>query len=176
MFGNNNIPSFTGHNNNLLRMHQHFQQNNIPFQQNQLMVNNPNFTANMNNRMFQQRLYMERMQQIHKARRGENIQFKEEELYKYLINPIQVDKAKREEIKREFDDLKMGYIIEYDKKTKNDKQDDSLRKKLSKGYIISKKDLEKKAIGNKKLREWWGGRTNQPYKNILKKENYEKKI
>jgi hypothetical protein len=157
-------------------MHQQFQQSNIPFQQNQLMMNNPNFTANMNNRMFQQRLYMERMQQIQRAKRGEPMQFKEEELYKYLINPIQVDKAKKEELDREYKNMLGGYIVEYDKRSKNDKMDEYLEKKLKKGYIMNKKDIEKKVINNKKLKEWWEGRTNQPYKNILKKENYEKKF
>jgi len=176
MFGNNNTHAFTGHNNNLLRMHQQFQQNNTPFQQNQLMMNNPNFTANMNNRMFQQRLYMERMQQIHRAKKGEPMQFKEDELYKYLINPIYVDKAKKEELDKEYKNMLGGYIVEYVKKSKNDIPDEYLQKKLKNGYIMNKKDIEKKVINNKKVKEWWDGRTNQPYKNILKKENYEKKF
>lgn len=176
MFGNNNTHAFTGHSNNLLRMHQQFQQSNVPFQQNQLMMNNPNFTANMNNRMFQQRLYMERMQQIHRAKKGESMQFKEEELYKYLINPIQVDKAKKEELDKEYKNMLSGYIVEYDKKSKNDKPDEYLQKKLKKGYVMNKKDIERKVVNNKKVKEWWDSRTNQPYKNILKKENYEKKF
>jgi hypothetical protein len=119
---------------------------------------------------------MERMQQIHRAKRVENMQIKEEELYKYLINPIQVDKAKKEELDKEYKDASSGYIVEYDKRSKNDKPDKYLQKKITKGYIVSKEDLERKTNGNKKIREWWGGRTNQPYKNILKKENYEKQF
>jgi len=146
-----NNSRFLGYNNNLLRNHhQNMNTNNIPFQNNQLLRNNPNYISSINNNNFQQKLYMAKMEQLNRAKKVNNMNVSDNDLYNYVINPIKVEKATAAEINREYNDRNQNYIIEYDK--------------------------NKKYMGNKVVREWWKKRTNQPYKNILKKENYIKKI
>jgi len=173
MFNNNNQPGFRGYNNNLLAGHQQYSQNNVPFQNNQLLTNNPNFSSSTNNHMFQQRLYMAKMDQINRAKRVDNMNIGENDLLNYVICPIKVEKAEKGEIDRDTVDRERGYIVEYDNAKGSDKY---LNKKEKKNYSITKHDKTKKYKGNTMLREWWGNRSNQPYKNILKKENYKKKF
>jgi hypothetical protein len=144
-----NNSGFVGYNNNLLR-NRHKYSNNIPFQNNQLLMNNPNYIASINNHNFQQKLYMAKMEQLNRAKKVQNMNVSEDELYKYVINPIKVEKISEGELNREFNERQQNYLVEYDK--------------------------NKKYMGNKTVREWWKKRTNQPYKNILKKENYKKKF
>lgn len=146
--GNNQNPGFMGYNNNLLRGHNTFNRNNVPFQNNPMLMNNPGFTSAMNNYMFQQKLHMAKMEQINRARRVDNMNVSENDLINYVICPIKVEKMQEQEFHRDLTDREGGYVI--DKKSKDK--------------------------GNKVIREWWAGRTNQPYKNIMKKENYKKKF
>jgi len=126
-------------NNNFINQYNQYNKNNVPFQNNSLLAQNPN--NQINNKMFQQQLHMVKMQQIQRAEKVNNLKLSDKEISNYVICPIKVEKISSNEFNNELSQKENEYIDE-----KN----------------------------NKKLKEFWDGRTNMPYKNILKNEDYSK--
>jgi hypothetical protein len=138
-------------NNNLLNHYYNFQKQNIPFQNNSLLQNNPNFNnyvkklpRNMDretwHRIQQNKKKLERFENMKKNNKFNNIDnyIDKKTLQNCVIKPITVNKLDKNEIRRRYDDLSKEF--------------------------------------NPKLQKYWKERTNQPYKNILKNEDYKKKI
>ena len=126
-------------NNNFINQYNQYNKNNVPFQNNSLLAQNPNNLTN--NRMFQQQLHMVKMQQIQRAEKVNNLKLSDKEISNYVICPIKVEKISSNEFNNELSQKENEYVDE-----KN----------------------------NQKLKEFWNGRTNMPYKNILKNEDYSK--
>lgn len=137
------------------------QQHNVPFQNNNLLMNNPmlNMQNNQMMMMQQQQLQMQQMQQMQKVR--EMYQMKQmeklneveltmdkEKIKESLIKPIKIEKTKQEK-------------AELEKKWKE--SENNYHDKSGKDF-------------GPEVRQYWAKRTNQPYKNIMKNEDYTKKI
>lgn len=153
---NNRNGRFMGHRNNLLNRHQQYSRNNVPFRNNSLLSNNIGFSSSYGDHRFQQQLYMAKMERIKRAKMMESVNLSNDDLVKYVIQPMQVNRATKAEVDKDYVDRSQGYNIERRKR------------KYKKG--------EKKSIdANGVLDALWKGRTNQPYKNICKK-HYKKEF
>jgi hypothetical protein len=136
-------------NNNLISGFQNFQQTNIPFRNNNLLFNNPQYqnavNTNMNN--------MQRMQMM--------------DMYQHMTRLKKAQELKKMEkindIDRVFDKALIHESVI--KPMKEIKEDPSV---LAKKF----KEIQTKFIPE--LEENWKKRTNQPYKNVIKDEDYKK--
>jgi len=137
-------PNFQG--NNLLNGFQNYQKNNMPFQNNPLLSNNPHFVNMMNNQQAQMmNLYnnMAKYKQAHEMKKMQknndicNI-YDKDLIHQSVIKPIKIIKASEQEFKE--------------------------------NYNIVSNNWENERVNA------WKERTNQPYKNVLHNENYGKFI
>ncbi len=127
-------------NNNLINRFQSYQNNNVPFNNNPLLSNNPNFVANSRDASFYNKINMAKLDQIKRARNIDEIGMDKKQITDLIICPIVINKTKQDELTDAYTDI----IPQYSNK------------------------------GNKVLQEWWNSRTNQPYKNIIKKDLFNK--
>ena len=125
--------------NNLRNRYQQHRQQPVNYMNNNLLSNNPVFTANIHDPNFHREMIMRREQQRKRVRNINDLNLTKEQIVEYVICPIKAEKGDRMEIDRVYKDL-----------------DDTLTTKW----------LEQ---------NWWRGRTNQPYKNIIKEEDYWKR-
>lgn len=142
--------------NKLLNNYQHFQQNNNPFQNNMLLQNNPTFTSNMN---YNNSTQMQQMQMMQMQKIKELQQMKQIEKLNEMENKMDKEKIKESIIR--------PIRIE---RTNKDKQELEARWKES-----------EKQYGNSKgknygpeIQEYWGKRTNEAYKTIIKDPRFLK--
>jgi hypothetical protein len=127
-------------NNNLINRFQSYQNNNVPFNNNPLLSNNPNFVANSRDASFYNKINMAKLDQIKRARNIDEIGMDKKQITDLIICPIVINKTKQDELTDAYTDI----VPQYSNK------------------------------GNKVLQEWWNSRTNQPYKNIIKKDLFNK--
>ena len=150
--------------NRLLNNYQKFQQNNIPFQNNVLLQNNPMFTNNMqyaNSTQMQQMQQMQMMQMMQMQKLKELQQIKHIEKMNEIETTMDKEKIKESVIKP----------IRIERTRKDTQELEAKWKNAEKDYI----DSNNKDFGPE-VKKYWKMRTNEPYKNILKKEDYTKKI
>jgi len=126
-------------NNNLVNRFNTYKNTN-PFNQNPLLNNNPSFVANSRDASFYNKINMNRLEQIKRARNIDEMGMDKKQITDLVICPLVVNKTKKPELDEAYNEI----ITQYDKKT------------------------------NKLLEDWWGSRTNQPYKNIIKKDLFNK--
>ena len=138
-----------------VRDYQQYKQNNVPFRGNDLLNGNQQLQNTYNNTQFQEYLYMARMRRLQKAKIMNNVKITNEELTNYVIGPMKIEKATQQELNNDHDNIEKCYIISAKKVKKNKKTE----------YDV-----------NNYLKELWDKRTNQPYKRIMHKENWEKNI
>jgi uncharacterized protein YjiS (DUF1127 family) len=128
------------YNNNLLSNYKNYQRNNVPFQNNQLLRNHPNFNNvnNTNNNMHQQMQNLKQLQEMKRMQKLNDIDrlYDKAIIHKSVIKPIEIIKPDKNTITQEYNRLMQNLESE--------------------------------------LNESWKKRNNQPYKNILKKENYSR--
>ena len=133
-------------NNNLLNGYQNYKKNNVPFQNNNLLRNNPMFQNSMNqNNSNQMRMMQQMQEQMGTLRKLQ--QLKQNERLNDLDNIIDKDTL-------------VKTIIRPLKEPKIDKIELNNMALSKQNALISEKE------------NYWRARTNQPYKNILKNENY----
>ena len=147
--------------NRLLNNYNRFIQNNVPFQNNNLLYNNPMFQNNMNNNNSQQ---MQMMQMAHMQKMKELQELKKIE----KLNELEKKYDKNSEnMKKNIKDI----LINYDKdKIDKEKQENKLVAEQFKNY--KQVENQYKTTREKYIQE----RTNQPYKNIIKDEKYINKF
>jgi len=149
-------------NNALLNNFYRHQQMNIPFQQNNLLRNNPALMANMQyqkSQQMQQMKMMQMQQNMQRMKMQQELKKKEKEHLNKIQNLNKFDKA---------DFTKAIIQPEESKLTKKEKDDIDINyKELDNQYGNEEKY-------KKNLKKYWDKRTNQPYKNILKDEDYTK--
>ena len=152
MNGNNQY----GYGNNMfVKDYQQHQQQNIPFRGNDLLTCNQQMVNMYDNNQLQQYLQMARMKRLQKAKIMSNVKISDTELTNYVIGPMKVEKAPINELESEHRNMESCYVITAKKKDKSSKSEyDS----------------------NPYLKQLWNKRTNQPYKRIMYKENWEKEI
>jgi len=126
-------------NNNMVNRFQKYVNNNVPFNNNPMLYNNPTFMGSVKDPQFYQRINNARnlkLDQIRRAKSINDLNLKKDQIVEYVIPTMKINKTSKEEIEKDYND-RMGDF--------------------------------------KQLMEaWWNTRTNDPYKNILKNENYKK--
>lgn len=127
-----------GLNNNLLEQFNRQRTGQNTFTNNAMLNNNVHFKNRINDQSFMDRIKMDKLEQIKKAKGIKDIGLNKEQLTEYVICPIKLKRTSADEINNTYTALENGM----------------------KGMI----------------EEYWKARTNQPYKNILKDQNYQKKF
>ncbi|ARF11353.1 hypothetical protein Klosneuvirus_1_210 [Klosneuvirus KNV1] len=141
-------------NNNKLLMNynQNIQNMNNTFRQNELLQNNPMFMNGVNQNTVQQMQIMQQkikeIQQIKQIEKINEIEttLDKEKIKESVIRPIHIerDKNNKQKLERDWKEAETKYL-----------------------------DKNKKEFGSE-IKDYWKKRTNEPYKNILKNENYKK--
>ena len=154
--------------NKLLYGYQNFQQNNVPFQNNVLLQNNPMFNGNM---QYANSMQMQQMQQMKQMQQMEQIQQMQMQKIKELQQIKQIEKMNEMETTMDKEKIKESVIRPIKiERTKKDRQElESKWKDVEEKYT----DKTGKDFGPE-IKKYWKNRTNEPYKNILKNENYSK--
>lgn len=133
-------------NNNLIAGYQKFQKDNIPFQNNPLLNNNPHFNNMINNQQMQMMNVYNHMMKYKQAQEMKKLQktndvttvFDKQIVHESVIRPLKIERSDPGKIKILYDDRQSQW--ENEKRTA------------------------------------WAQRTNQPYKNIIKDQSYNKFI
>jgi hypothetical protein len=137
------------HNNNLLNKFQsHLNQpNQSNYMNNPMISNNPNFSVK--DPGFYNKIQMAKIEQIKRAKNINDLGMDKKQLSEYIIDPIKINKTTKEEINTKLRDVEQQYIIPVNS-TKFEDQ------------------------SNAYLRDLWKNRTNTAYKNVIKKELFDK--
>ncbi len=146
-YNQNNQRSY---NNNLLnQFNSHLNQpRQNSFMNNPMVAQNPNFASN--NANFYNKIQMAKIEQIKRAKNISDLGMDNKQLSEYIIDPIKINKTSTEEINNKLHEIESNYIVPVTRNTKFEEQ------------------------SNAYLRELWKNRTNQPYKNVIKKELFDK--
>jgi hypothetical protein len=157
----NNVPQMNPHmmNNHLLAGHQQYASNRSPFANNAMLSNNPMFMTSIYDPAFGQRLQMEKLGKMRRAKNISDLNVSQDQLMKYVINPIVAERLDMEKAMALFNQRDSTY--------------DHIDRKTAQ---MGENTIARIGTTSKLLDEWWNGRTNMPYKNILKNENYKKEF
>lgn len=117
------------------------------FMNNPMINNNPNFS--LRDPQFYNKIQMAKIEQIKRAKNVNDLGMDKKELCEYIIDPIKINKTDRGDIEKKLHETEHMYLVQ----TTADKFEDQ---------------------NNAYLKELWKTRTNQPYKNIIKKEAFDK--
>jgi hypothetical protein len=149
-YNQNNQNNQRTYNNNLLnQFNSHLNQpRQNSFMNNPMVAQNPNFSSRDTN--FYNKIQMAKIEQIKRAKNISDLGMDNKQLSEYIIDPIKINKTSQEEINHKLHDIESNYIVPVTGNTKFEDQ------------------------SNAYLRELWKNRTNQPYKNVIKKELFDK--
>lgn len=142
-------------NSKLVNKYQQFVNTNIPFSNNTLLMSNPGFAGVTNDPKFFERINMAKMEQSRKINNIKDLGIDNKQLINYIICPIKVEKRNKNDLDNDYNTKKDTYITKFTNNSDNLDNLDNIPKLLQ---------------------EWYKGRKNIPYKNILKKENYNKEF
>lgn len=117
--------------------------NNVPYNNNNMLMNNPQFMGSIQSPQFFNKINMMKMEQISKIKNVNDLNMSKNQLAQYIINPYKVERIAKGELLEKYDNLQNT-------------------------YITPMKEVPKA------ISDWWNSRTNNPYKNIMKNENYKK--
>jgi hypothetical protein len=137
-------------NNNLVNGYQQFSNTNVPFNANPMLMNNPMFFGSIRDSNFYNRVNMAKAEQLKKINNINDFNLSADKLTEYVICPIKIEKIDKSEL-------------------------DNLYGMRTSTYIQKPENCDKNNIPQI-LKEWYEGRKNTPYKNILKNENYQKEF
>jgi hypothetical protein len=133
-------------NNGLINGYQEFMNNNTPFNKNSILSGNPLYHGSIKDADFYDRVNMAKRENLKKYKSVTDFKLSKEQLINYVINPIKINKitdTDKRELKNTFNERFHTYV------SKNEKD----AKKLTEF-----------------MKTLYKGRTNAPYKNILKDE------
>lgn len=154
-------------NNNLVNGYNQFANtNNIPFANNPMLGNNPVFAGAINDPHFHNRINIAKMEQLKKINSVKDLGIDNNKLIEYIICPLKNAKINTKAFNAEYDNKLSTYVAH------NGKQHDD---KYAKSTNESCTTLSTEIVPQL-LVEWYSGRKNVPYKNILKDENYKKEF
>jgi len=139
-------------NNKLVNGYQKHVTTNIPFNNNSMLSNNPQYYGSIQNPDFYDRVNMAKRESMKKYKSVSDLKLSKDQLVKYIINPIKIDKL-NENDKKEYINLL------------NDRSN----------TYIKKGEIDLKKITNY-MQQLYAGRKNTPYKNILKKDLIKKDL
>jgi hypothetical protein len=122
-----------------------------PFMNNPMVSSNPNCSVKDPN--FYNKIQMAKIEQIRRAKNISDLGMDKKQLSEYIIDPIKIDKTTQDELNGKLRDAEPMYIIpvQSQSQSKSGRYEDQ---------------------SNAYLRELWKNRTNQPYKNVIKKEMF----
>jgi hypothetical protein len=128
------------YNNNLINKFQSYMNNNMPFVNNPLLANNPNFVSALKDASFYNKINMAKMEQISRAKNIDEIGMDKKKLSELVICPITINKTTAKDLDTDIAVREPEYVTQ----------------------------------NNKFVEELWRSRTNQPYKNVIKKDLFTK--
>ena len=128
------------YNNNLVNKFQSYMNNNMPFVNNPLLANNPNFVSALKDASFYNKINMAKMEQISRAKNIDEIGMDKKKLSELVICPITINKTTAKDLDTDIAVREPEYVTQ----------------------------------NNKFVEELWRSRTNQPYKNVIKKDLFTK--
>jgi hypothetical protein len=129
--------------NKLLSEYNNYRKSDVPFQNNNMLNNNPIFQGNLRNANFYDKINMSKMENTRRVKSIGEFNLTPEQLTNYIICPIKIEKFDKNELDRSTNERESTYIT-------------------TTGDTINIPKL---------VQDWWGTRTNLPYKDILKEEN-----
>jgi hypothetical protein len=118
------------------------------FLNNPMINSNPNFS--LRDPQFYNKIQRAKVEQIQRAKNINDLGMDKKQLIDFIIDPIKINKTEKEEIENILREKEHMYIVPTNNSKKYEDQ------------------------SNAYLRELWKTRTNQPYKNIIKKEAFDK--
>lgn len=114
---------------------------------NKMFSQNAMFNQNPNTSLkdsnFYNKIQMAKLEQIKRAKKIEDMGMSKKELYEHIIDPHKIEKTSKQEIDKDLNKIEGMYVIDKTSQT------------------------------NDFLKDLWKKRTNNPYKNVIKKELFE---
>ena len=114
---------------------------------NKMFSQNAMFNQNPNTSLkdsnFYNKIQMAKLEQIKRAKKIEDMGMTKKELYEHIIDPHKIEKTSKQEIDKDLNKIEGMYVI------------------------------DKTSQSNDFLKDLWRKRTNNPYKNVIKKELFE---
>lgn len=132
-------------NNRMMQEYYKTSNNNVPFTNNRMLMDNPTFFSNIYDPSFFSRINLEKAEQMKKVKNVGDLGMSQDMLTNFVICPIKIEKEDSNKLKNKYNDK----FVMYD------------------GF----KDKNSASEATKAL---WKGRTNNPYKNIMYDEDYTK--
>ena len=129
--------------NNLLNQYNQHTNNNSNRMFSQNAMINQNPNYSSKDTNFYNKIQMAKLEQIKRAKKIEDMGMTKKELYEHIIDPHKIEKTSKAEIDKDLNKINGMYAIEKTSQT------------------------------NDFIRELWKKRTNNPYKNVIKKEQFE---
>jgi hypothetical protein len=146
---------------NKFQSHMNTQTN--PFSHNPMINSNPNFSNNDNG--FYTRMQMQKLDKIKNARSINDMGIDKKQLFEQIINPIMINKTSKNELTQDLNKITQLYpTISTPINNSNSNSNSNSNQNTQNTQNTQ----------NAYLNELWTKRTNQPYKNIIKKDLFEK--
>lgn len=145
--------TYNNYQNNLIRGYTNTVNNNT-YTNNPMLANNPRINTFMNNNSLQERIKMEKLDQLRKAKNIKDLGMNEQDIITYTINPFKIEKVDDREKEIMMNKYKeMDNVYDELKKYKNEQD-------AKKGVMVSQSaPIE--------IVNLWRSRKNNPYKKIL---------
>lgn len=161
-FNNNNNKSNNFNNNQIISNYRNFAQSNAQFQNNALLANNPFFQnpdqlkRMQMDKMQQQSSKLKQLQGLKQAQRYNDIDkyYGKDKITESVIKPMKMERGMDPKIKNDLVELEQNYILQEFKQGKNE--------------VVIKVPVV--------WTQLWKNRTNIPYKNVLKNQDYNRLI
>lgn len=166
---NINVPQFrnncnNSNNNKLIDGYKNMNNNNVPFKNNVMLSNNPTFYGSIRDTNFHNRINMEKMERLKKIKNIDDLGLSKDKLTDFIICPIKVEKEDKNRLHGDYEKKGLTYVNFNKKGNQKSYEKDGIV------YIDFEDEL------TDFIKNLHCGRSNNPYKNILKKENYNKEF
>ena len=148
-------PQFNNkyNNNGLVSGYRQYTNTNVPFRDNPMLANNPLFYGSIRDNDFYKRVNMAKMEQLKRIKSVNELGMDQQQLTKFIICPIKVEKMDESQFINLFNTRTQGYIMAKGRGNLNWEDAPDI------------------------IQQMWRDRTNNPYKSILKnafkKEDYD---
>lgn len=141
--------------NNLIQSYSNTNKNNMQYQNNAMISNNPKIANYIQNNSLQSKIQIAKMEKLRKAQKIEDLGMNNSELIEYVINPIKIEKLGKSELE-DFEKNYKNKMEVYNSLSKYSYEDNGKNKNQPK-YTIVPKDIA----------DLWNTRKNLPYKQLL---------
>jgi len=153
-------------NNSFINGYNNISTNDVPFMNNAILMNNPMYYGSIRDSNFYQRINMERMERMKNIKSVNDLGLSKNKLTEYVICPLKIEKNN--------DSKEMLTLYDQKNQTYNNLNLNLKSKKCYEKNGIIYVDFDNK--NNDYIQKLHSSRTNVPYKNILKNEDYTKEF